>query len=531
MTLVQKIFRVTRWGVGILFVGLLTGAMVVIFPPMASIGVVALVGVVLLWALPELRLVREKQLRVMFFMMAFVLLCVPAYYAIQVPGLPWISFRRLFSFIVIMLFSITVASSKTARQKIKETLGSNQIFATLAIGFLVMLFLSIITASNRTQSITAFSDSLLNWYIPLFACILVVRSDKDVILLAKIIVVAGMIDASAGIAEFILRRRYYFDIFPAGMLSSMMADNPAVAAMVSMNMYRNGLYRAASIFTVSLSFGEFEAMVAPIAAYFVLHGARTRDRVLGVFAILLAVGGIFVSGARGAYISLLVTLPLMFFLWTIRFSKLNPSSLVGAISLSIISMSTVAIVGAVFFWQRLTNIVLGGGETVSSTEARIIQWNLAKPHIFANPFTGSGVGNAADVVGFYTDSPIPSIDSYVISVLVETGVPGFLFFFGMIACGFWIGLRIYLTDPDKQASLGAPLACSLAAFGIYRLALSQRESFTLFFLIIGLVFAIGKLAYERRKSPGYRPLWGVSPAISHAQHKPQPAMRRQRILP
>src|SRR5437868_3666691 len=98
MTLVQKLFQVTRWGVAILFVSMLTGAMAVIFPPLASVGVVALLGVVLLWALPELRLVPEKQLRVMFFMMVFVLLCVPAYFAIDTGVLPWISVRRFFAF-------------------------------------------------------------------------------------------------------------------------------------------------------------------------------------------------------------------------------------------------------------------------------------------------------------------------------------------------------------------------------------------------------------------------------------------------
>jgi hypothetical protein len=73
-----------------------------------------------------------------------------------------------------------------------------------------------------------------------------------------------------------------------------------------------------------------------------------------------------------------------------------------------------------------------------------------------------------------------------------------LFFFGIIAIGIWTGLRLYVTDNDERAAVGGPVAGSLIAFAIYRIALSQTENHTLVFLIIGLVFAIVKLARDRR---------------------------------
>src|SRR5258706_9769138 len=99
MTRTAQVFRFALWSAAILFVGLLTGAMAVIFPPLASVGVVALLAVLLLWALPELRLVPEKYLRTAFYAMVFVLLCVPAYFAIDTGVLPWISVRRIFALI------------------------------------------------------------------------------------------------------------------------------------------------------------------------------------------------------------------------------------------------------------------------------------------------------------------------------------------------------------------------------------------------------------------------------------------------
>ena len=88
----------------ITFFGLLIGAMVVILPPMAAVGAVGMAGVALLWAMPELRWVPDASLRKAFFAVVFVELSVPAYYAVQVSGLPWISVRRIIVFVLILLF-------------------------------------------------------------------------------------------------------------------------------------------------------------------------------------------------------------------------------------------------------------------------------------------------------------------------------------------------------------------------------------------------------------------------------------------
>ena len=132
----DRVASVAKWSIAILLIGLLTGAMAVILPPMASIGVVALVGVVLLWAMPELQIVPDGLLRKMFFVMVFVQLCVPAYYAIDTGFLPWISVRRFFIGTVILLFCITVAGSKAAREKISEPISNNRLLAFLSFGFL-----------------------------------------------------------------------------------------------------------------------------------------------------------------------------------------------------------------------------------------------------------------------------------------------------------------------------------------------------------------------------------------------------------
>jgi O-Antigen ligase len=503
MSLAERTLYVTRWGFSVVFVGLVTGAIAVIVPPMALAGVVALTGVLLLWALPELRVVPEKLLRRFFFIMVFVQLSVPAYYAIDTGYLPWVSVRRLCFLAVIIFLGLTLAGSKSARGNISERLRSSRFLTMLTIGFLITIALSILTAMDWMRSLKSLFEVMLEWYIPMFACILVVRTDEDIVFLFKVIAIALIVDSIAGAIEFVLQRRYYFDIFPQSMLESMLYDNPALDAAYQTITMRNGLYRASSIYSVNLSFSELAAIVAPIGAYFVFHGRNRRERILGVATGICSMLALFCAGARGGYTASLVAMPVMAFIWTIRYSKKNPSTLVGAIMGALFAVGTVCILIAIALWPRLHDMVIGSEyDGDESTQARVEQWQLAIPHIIANPVTGHGMGSAAELVGYHRDflgpRGVPTIDSYIISLLVDEGVPGLLFFFGIIAIGIWTGLRLYVTDNDERAAVGGPVAGSLIAFAIYRIALSQTENHTLVFLIIGLVFAIVKLARDRR---------------------------------
>jgi O-antigen ligase len=266
--------------------------------------------------------------------------------------------------------------------------------------------------------------------------------------------------------------------------------------------FRNGFYRAVSLYRVSLSFGEFGAMMAPIGAYFVFHGENRWERALGFLTVILAVFAIFCAGARGAFAAVLVAMPILSLCWMIRFSRLNPHSIVPAILSFIFFVGWIDAFGLIMFSHRLSNVVLGGDDSNLSNDGRMIQWQMGVPHILSNPITGHGTGMSGPVIGFRLPNGTITIDSYILSLLVEVGVPGLFFFLGMIVLGVMIALRLYLADADKRASVAGPLGCSIIAFSVYRMTLSQRENHTLFFLIVGLVFAASKLAHNRAVEKG-----------------------------
>ena len=141
-------------------------------------------------------------------------------------------------------------------------------------------------------------------------------------------------------------------------------------------------------------------------------------------------------------------------------------------------------------------MVLGGGAEAGSTDARYIQWAIATPIIKSNPITGHGF-----VLGGYIING--SIDSYVISLLVETGIPGFVFFSGMVLLPIWYGLRSYLSDMSESGAVAGALACSFIAFTVNRLVLSERENHMLIFSLLGIVVILN-YEHARKRVPERR---------------------------
>ncbi len=300
--------------------------------------------------------------------------------------------------------------------------------------------------------------------------------------------------------DFVTERISTLTIIPPGMLSSMMAANPTFAVMVNANPYRNGLYRAISIFNEPLSFGEFAAMAAPIGGYFILHGRKTSERMLGASVLIGAMLSLFVSGSRGGSVAFLVSMPLLLGLWVTRYVVSHPRSILAPTLALVSAMGVAMFLGLVFLWQRLYNIVFGGGDSAGSDSSRSEQWAMGLPHFYKNPIFGYGLGEGGNVVGWHSGGGFLSIDSFALNLLIETGAPGLIFYSGMIIIAMFIAIRIYLTDKDPGAEIGAPIASSILAYGIYRLVLSEHENQTLFYAFLALSFIVANASSAKRLS-------------------------------
>jgi O-antigen ligase len=200
--------------------------------------------------------------------------------------------------------------------------------------------------------------------------------------------------------------------------------------------------------------------------------------------------------------------------YSIRKAVSSRGSLVPAIAALLGVIGFGCCIGALMFSHNLHDMVLGGAAQASSTNSRYIQWAAGTPYIKSNPITGHGFGLGGLIIG------LGQIDSYVLSLVVETGVLGLVFFLGLLVLPVWYGLQNYLSDMSEAGALAGALACSFIGFIMNRLVLSQKENHMLVFSLLAVVIVLNyELVRKRATQPlgdqslrkRYHPAGSVSP--------------------
>jgi hypothetical protein len=502
----QNRVTIRIWLAALLACAVAAGVLATLAPPLASLALLLPPCAALLWLLPEQELVPPRLLAAVFTAAIAACLCLPTYYMIQVQGLPWISLRRLALLALIALTLLQLAVWPDARAKIMSALTAAPILFALSVGFDLCAALSILASDDPVLSTQTFAEVALTWRLPFIACLLVVANETDGARIVRLIGALSLPVAALGVVDFLAARHAALDVFPQTLLAAMAEQNPGIRRLLDFYPLRNGFFRAVSIFNTPLSLGEFGAICGPLGGFLILHGARPRERALGLAVVAAALSALFVSGSRGGWAGFLIAMSLLGGAWAARLWRTHPQkNLAGPIAAFGVGLATAGALTAALTVKRLENIVFGGADALGSTAARADQAAMAWPHVLDTPL-GHGLGQAAIVLDWRpAPDAAPSVDSYLISLLIETGLPGAFCYFGMIADAACACLVIYLRDRDPRAALAGPLGCALIAYGIYRMALSQRENQTLVFILLALAFVCIREARRRPCKPP-RPL-------------------------
>ena len=488
---VRFLAPIVAWAVVSIGLGVVLGLSAVILPPMGAFAIVAAAGLVLLWVMPDLPLVSPRLIRRAFFVMLVTDLIVPFYYTVQFSGLPWISARRLATFCLIAPFLVAIAASSDVRRQIAERARASSLLFICAAGFLATAALSIFTSVSPSESFSAFSDAILSWYVPFFAMIYIARDRNDVVFLLKIVGLCAIFNTAAGVVEFYLKHNFFVQIFPTSMLNALIANNPTLGELLpGPQHFRNGLYRANSTFVTPLSFGEFQIIVIPIGLFFLLHREKLSEKVLGAAVAFGGIIGIFCSGSRGGFVGVIAAVATFVACYSIRKATNSKASLAPAIAAVLGVIGFGCVIGLIMLSHTVHDTVLGGAAQQGSTDARYIQWAAGTPFIKSNPITGHGFGLGGQILG------LGMIDTYILSLVLETGVLGLVFFVGLLVLPVWYGLRNYLSDMSESGALAGALACSFIGFIMNRLVLSQKENHMLIFSLLALVIVLN---YERAR--------------------------------
>jgi O-antigen ligase len=93
-----------------------------------------------------------------------------------------------------------------------------------------------------------------------------------------------------------------------------------------------------------------------------------------------------------------------------------------------------------------------------------------------------------------------SVDSYPLTLIVETGLLGLIAFSAILGIVMWRGVNLYLRNSNPASTKAIAVVSTFVAFLVQRMALSQTENFINIFMLLGFFIALEKFCLQRVKS-------------------------------
>ena len=450
-----------------------------------SIPLVAL-ALLIIWAFPDSKNPPLNWVNGLLFAFIVVLAIWPDYLAFDLPGLPWLTAIRIVAVPLAIAFLLSLSVSSNFRSAMSDRLAVAPIAHRMMLIFIGISIFSVIVASNVNVSANKLVVAFLYWFLPFYAAVWLFSREGVAIKLAYLLWVAAMVTVAIGLWEWRLKMVPW-----AGSVPSFLAiEDPVVQRILSGTARATtGIYRVQSKFTTPLGFAEFLAFSTPFVLYFILYAKHWAVRVAAIFSVPLIFNAIISTDSRLGFVGFVMSFLILMGLWSLRrWVQRNDSIFGPAITIAYPAILVVFLT-ATFFVGRLRAMVWGTGAQSYSSMAREAQVEMGMPIIWSQPW-GHGIGNAAQVLGYRNLAGGLTIDSYYLSVGLEFGVLGFLFFFGMFLAALFYALNYVLRAEDRSDLLLMPVMAALSIFFVVKSVFSQQENHPLVFVFLGALFGI-----------------------------------------
>jgi O-antigen ligase len=254
-------------------------------------------------------------------------------------------------------------------------------------------------------------------------------------------------------------------------------------------------------------FATFAVTAMPLAIYFAHRGRRLSLRILSVLGLAILCAAFVNTGSRGGFLALMA----MGLFILLRYStmglgrRLVALAVIGAVLLMIASDR---------YWQQMESILSEADYNQTEESGRLQIWQRGIGYMLQRPVFGVGPSNFEVAEG--TISPFADRQQWgvgvrwnaphnsFIQVGAELGVPGLVFFVGMLGSAL-LALhrvrrsRLHPSRGQPRPELIQALTASLIGFVVGAFFLSLAYSELLYML---LAFAVGarKVAQIRRRS-------------------------------
>lgn len=480
-----------------IFIGMIYGFTYTAFPPSFLVILalpILILALVVVWALPDQKTAPTRLLTGLVFALLVLVVMWPNYLALSLPGLPWISVRRLFSPLVTFVLLICISVSAKFRAEIGYALRSSKLIYYGMVAFSIMQFVTLAWSKTPLGAMFPVIDHMFIWTGMFFAAAWVFTRPGMVRRYAVTMLVMSLLVSLIGLVEWKNQQ-----ILWARHIPSFLQVGDDVIERILTPQFRDGRYRISSTFGISLTFAEYLAMTTPFLLHFLF-----RSRSILMLGAWLAVDlalmlVIYLSTARLGMVGWMSAHGFYVLIWAFKRWRSNKADILGpALSIAIPGALALLVVG-VNTVDALRNHTIGGGSTAFSDDGRRIQYHMAPPVLARNPF-GYGYGQGGVALGYYAPNGLLTVDSYMLTVILDYGVLGFVLFYGMMLSAILRGAKLAIEEGDESDSnvgFSLAVATSILVFLTSKLVLSQEDNHAIYFLMLGMSCAIQSQAKPR----------------------------------
>lgn len=494
------------FGFGFLFAILPTSSYIYLAAPVAAAMLFTI------WALPKSEKPMPKIIRFFFFGFLISLSAWPNYLALTLPGLPWITSNRLFTYPLVIAFLISLSVSDEFKRRIAGPLITVKPATIALIIFVILQFISIGFSNKPADSATRFVNAHISFTMMFFISIWVFSYRRSLKLFLLLCMIFCFYQAGLGVGEYSTQSIFWAPWVPSFLKGEGGSDAYLVAKILGGQIRSAvGTHRSQGIFTTSLSYAEFLGLLQPFMLYISFFGRRWFYRLLGIVAFFAALVGIILSQSRLGLVATIVGLLLFSLFMALRFWRLHRNSILPPAIILSYPFGAAAFLALTVVWNRLSNMVWGGGEAAASNASRMEQYSIGIRKVIQWPF-GYGMGNSGVLIGMVGPDGGLNIDTYYVLLALDSGILSLLFYGFLFLYISYRAARVSINRPNNDIynTILIPASCALTAFFVIKSVLSQEDTHSFVFILLGL--AVAAIHHENNNTPD-RDLGTHSPAV------------------
>lgn len=478
-----------------------------------------IMSAMIIWALPHQR--TAPTLAIEFLLPAFfvALILWPNYLAVSLPGLPWITLLRTIGLPMAGLLLVSLSVSPAFRKRVSESVtGFPLLWKFMCCFVAVQLVTTVISTSPPASAQLVFNQSI--YWVSVF--VITVTVCRDIRYIERYWALLCALSVPICVLVFLESREQHL-LWMSHIPRFLRIDDPFVQIVLKPS-FRPGInvYRAHATFSTPLGMAEYLSLLTPFFLHFGFSSKKTALKLACFAMIPVLFITIRLSDARLGVAGMLVCLLLYGMIWSVVTWRSHPRNLLAAATVYAYPVIFVGGIGLVMASYRLHAMVFGDGAQASSTEARKIQLNMAMEALFKAPW-GHGTGQAGPAMG-YAEGAFITIDNYFITIALDYGILGIIFWYGMFIIAIAEAIRYSISSRyagRTETRLLAPLAVALSAFLVVKWVHGQDDNHPIMFMFLGMVSA---LVYRLRQSVPEMQSEGLT------GHSPVPA-RGRRLAP